>query len=175
MFSVYNDPIVIKKFITTEYCDKIINMSKHDLKTSLVNVNDILDPTIRKSENTNLTCEHVNKHIVNKCSSILRQDKFTFEPLHVVKYERGGFYRPHYDSSIYHVRPYTFIITLNDNYKGGETHFPNLNKTYKLEKGDALFFHNYTTDHLETTLSFHGGKEVLCGEKWIANLWINSR
>jgi prolyl 4-hydroxylase len=175
MFSIYQEPVVIKDFITKEYCDKIIKISKPHLKSSTVSSCDIIDETLRKSKSVGLVGEFINKPIIERCNSILGHDKSIFEPLHIVKYEPGDFYNPHYDSSIDHVRPYTFIITLNDNYKGGETHFPNLNKTYKLEKGDALFFHNYTTDHLETKLSLHGGKEVLSGEKWIANMWINCR
>ena len=97
------------------------------------------------------------------------------EDLQIVYYDKGGFYLPHLDSipSLHeNKRLYTFIIALNDNYEGGETHFPNLKKSFKLRRGDALFFNNYNTNSSTTGLSLHGGKEVLKGEKWIANLWI---
>ena len=175
MFSVYQEPKVIKNFITKEYCDEIRKISKPHLKSSLVSSCNILDETTRKSKSIDLVDEFINKSIIERCHSILPHDKNLFEPVHVVKYEQGDFYTPHFDSSSQTVRPYTFIITLNDNYQGGETYFPNLDKSYKLEKGDALFFHNYTTNRLETKLSLHGGKEVLSGEKWIANMWVISQ
>ena len=176
MFSVYQEPKVIKNFITKEYCDEIRRISKPHLKPSLVSsCNNILDEKTRKSKSVGLVDEFINKPIIERCHSILGHDKSLFEPMHIVKYEQGDFYTPHFDCGPVIVRPYTFIITLNDNYQGGETYFPNLDKSYKLKKGDALFFHNYTTNHLETTLSFHGGKEVLSGEKWIANMWVSSQ
>ena len=174
MFSVYQEPKVIKNFITKEYCDEIIKISKPHLKSSSISSCYNIDETIRKSKGVGLVDEFINKPIIKRCNSILGHDKSIFEPLYIVKYEPGGFYNPHFDSSPVIVRPYTFIITLNDNYKGGETYFPNLDKYYKLGKGDALFFHNYTTNHLETELSLHGGKEVLSGEKWIANIWVRT-
>jgi len=42
-------------------------------------------------------------------------------------------------------RLYTIMIALNDDYEGGETIFPLLNKSYKLSKGDAIFFHTVDT------------------------------
>tara|TARA_B110000261_G_scaffold19190_1_gene19238 strand:+ start:78 stop:605 length:528 start_codon:yes stop_codon:yes gene_type:complete len=175
MFAVYQEPKVIKNLITKEYCDEIRRISKPHLKTSLVSTCNILNETVRKCKSLCLFDEYINHHIIERCNSILPHDKNRFEPVHVVKYEQGDFYIPHFDYGPVTVRPYTFLITLNDNYQGGETYFPNLDKSYKLKKGDALFFHNYTTNHLETTLSFHGGKEVLSGEKWIANMWVSSR
>jgi len=174
MFSVYQEPKVIKNFITKEYCDEIRRISKPHLRPSLVD-NGVLNETVTKSKSIGIVDEFINKPIIERCHSILGHDKSLFEPLRVVKYEPGDFYIPHFDSSSVIVRPYTFIIILNDNYHGGETYFPNLDKSYKLGKGDALFFHNYTTNLLETKLSLHGGKEVLNGEKWIANMWVSSR
>jgi len=174
MFSIYQEPVVIKDFITKEYCDEIIKISKPLLKPSILD-NNIVDETIRKSKAIFLFDEFINKPIIERCNSILGHDKSIFEPLYVVKYKQGDFYKPHFDCTPVLVRPYTFIIILNDNYQGGETYFPNLDKYYKLGKGDALFFHNYTTNRLETKLSLHGGKEVLSGEKWIANMWVISQ
>jgi len=64
---------------------------------------------------------------------------------------------------------------LNDNYTGGETHFKNINKTFKLEKGDALFFSSLNYNNEITNLSMHEGKPVKSGEKWVCNLWIRNQ
>jgi len=70
------------------------------------------------------------------------------------------------------MRVYTFILALNDGYNGGETVFPNINKTYKLKAGDALFFDTLDNYNLITSKALHGGKPVKSGDKWICNLWV---
>jgi prolyl 4-hydroxylase len=69
-------------------------------------------------------------------------------------------------------RIHTFILALNDTYDGGETHFPNLNTSYKLNAGDALFFDTLNIFGWMTSKALHGGLPVKSGEKWICNLWI---
>ena len=70
------------------------------------------------------------------------------------------------------MRIYTFILALNDGYDGGETEFPNLNKSYKLKAGDALFFDTLNNYDFLTSKSLHGGKTENHGNKWICNLWV---
>jgi hypothetical protein len=69
-------------------------------------------------------------------------------------------------------RLYTFILALTDDYDGGETEFPNINKSFKLKAGDALFFNTLDNYGLDTSRALHGGKPVKSGEKWICNLWV---
>ena len=94
--------------------------------------------------------------------------------MQVLKYKPGGHYKPHQDAfkDDDNMRVHTFIIALNDGYKGGETIFPNLNKTYKLNAGDVLFFDTVDNYNLITSKSLHGGKTVEAGDKWICNLWV---
>jgi len=177
MLCVYQEPVVIKKFLPTKHCDHIIKESTKKLETSRINL-DVIDETIRKSQSTQFFDNSIGILINKKCSDILQKPEFKHEALHIVHYIKGGFYKPHFDSGGSHIhgiprRSYTFIIALNDDYEGGETYFPYLNRSFKLKKGDALLFHNYNTDGSETKLSMHGGKELLNGEKWIANLWIS--
>jgi prolyl 4-hydroxylase len=68
---------------------------------------------------------------------------------------------------------YTFILCLNDDYEGGETNFPNLNKKYKLTKGDLLHFNTLNIWNMETKFALHGGEPVSKGEKWICNVWVH--
>ena len=89
----------------------------------------------------------------------------------------GGFYKPHQDAFPHKVQPnprmYTCIIALNDEYIGGETIFPNLNKSFKLNKGDVLLFNTLNDWGYHTQKALHGGTPVESGEKWICNLWIH--
>lgn len=176
MLCVYQEPIVINKFLPTRQCDHIIKECSKNLETSKIG-SDTIDETIRKSHGTYFSDNSITMLINQKCSGILHKTEFKHEPLQIVHYTKGGFYKAHFDTGSSNVpehpkRSYTFMIALNDDYEGGETYFPYLNKSFKLKKGDCLFFHNYNTDGSETKLSMHGGKEVLSGEKWIANLWI---
>ena len=109
-----------------------------------------------------------------------------FEPLQVVRYTKGGFFKQHYDQCetyedwcisdvkrLNGVRYMTFLIYLNDEFEGGETEFPNIAKKFKPPKGDAIVFYNTNrkvTCVLPDTL--HSGLPILSGEKWIANVWI---
>ena len=68
---------------------------------------------------------------------------------------------------------YTFILALNDGYRGGETTFPNLNKSYKLNAGDVLFFDTLDNYNFITSKALHGGQPVKSGEKWVCNLWVH--
>ena len=59
MFSVYQEPKVIKNFITKEYCDEIRKISKPHLKSSSVSSCDTIDETLRKSKSVGLVDEFI--------------------------------------------------------------------------------------------------------------------
>ena len=177
MFSVYQEPRVIKNLITHEECDFLISFENEKLYNS--NISNNKQSKIRKS------IEKSHKHdsheivttIFNKCSKIVKKPVNFFERVHIVKYKIGGYYNWHRDANKEmpgYDRIYTIIIYLNDEYEGGETNFPLLNTSYKLSKGDALFFHNYNTDLSYTCLSTHEACIVKSGEKHVANFWIHS-
>jgi len=56
---------------------------------------------------------------------------------------------------------------LNDEYEGGETYFPILDKTYRLRKGDVLSFDTLDSWGRVPYKAMHGGAPVTRGEKWI--------
>ena len=111
------------------------------------------------------------------------------EKLQIVRYKEGGFYKPHYDTIekskitkdtqvMYRKagpRISTIVISLSNptDYGNGETVFPKLNRRYKLNKGDALMFHNIDKRGKLIENSFHGGDPLTYGEKKICNIWIH--
>lgn len=105
------------------------------------------------------------------------------ERLHVIKYEQGGEYQPHWD--YFHAddsrlnqsgnRIYTFIFYLNDNFKGGGTQFPLINRFIEAEKGKLVFWNNLNEDRSRNTLSKHAGLPVDDGEKWIMTCWVREK
>ena len=99
------------------------------------------------------------------------------EPLQLLRYRPGQQYRPHLDAiaGLENQRILTFIVWLNDDYAGGETHFPETGLSVRGAKGDALMFRNAHPDGRPDPVSRHAGLPVTDGEKLIASRWIRKR
>ncbi len=169
----YKSPEVIRGVITDEECEYIKSMAKEKLKPSTIGDEFVEDEEIRKSETAWLDPDdHRIQSIIAKCVD----DVTLCENLQVVRYTPGGFFKPHQDADIEHSnrRKHTFIFALNDEYEGGETYFPILDKTYRLRKGDVLSFDTLDSWGRVPYKAMHGGAPVTRGEKWICNLWVRS-
>jgi len=171
----YKGPKVHKGFVTHEECDHIMEVSKPRLSNSTIGVNKNADNTIRISQTAWLDYEDkIVRDVSERCASLYDKTLVECESLQTLKYEPGGFYSPHQDVlPLKNPRRHTCIIALNDGYMGGETNFPNLNKKFKLEKGDVLCFDTLNGIGRITDQALHGGLPIEEGEKWIANLWIH--
>lgn len=99
------------------------------------------------------------------------------EPLQVLRYRPGGEYRPHFDAipGFANPRTLTMLVWLNDDYEGGETHFPTPGLKLKGRAGDALLFRNTGPDGRRDPAAGHAGLPVTAGEKLIASRWIRAR
>ena len=105
----------------------------------------------------------------------------------VLHYRVGERFLPHYDFldeshpghareiSISGQRVVTFLVSLNDDYEGGETQFPILGKRYRGRKGNALFFWNVEPDGSPDRRVLHAGLPPTNGEKWMLSQWIRGR
>lgn len=175
----YRDPVVHESAVTREECEYIMKKARTQLKPSTVALSSVMDSKIRQSETAWLDTDDV---VINRvCRRLLQDCDRPFEnceQLQVVHYKPGGFYRPHQDAfeETKNRRMYTFIIGLNDGseYEGGETSFPNLERTYKLKQGDVLLFDTLDNYGMIPKGALHSGTPVLSGEKWIANLWVHT-
>jgi prolyl 4-hydroxylase len=180
------DIIEIPNFLTNEECDKIIELSKGNMFSSKVysQNEDLYDNKTRISEQCWLNDNNpFIKNITDKVKSHTNTHNNYFEELQVVKYKPGGFFTPHYDACVGNKsncermnkegpRYLTVLFYLNDNFEGGETIFPKINKLVKPEKGKAVIFQNVDNNGVIITQALHGGEPVKNGEKWIANKWI---
>jgi prolyl 4-hydroxylase len=99
------------------------------------------------------------------------------EPLQLLRYRPGGEYRPHFDSipGFANQRAMTMLVWLNDDYEGGETHFPTPRLKLKGRAGDAILFRNTGPDGRRDPAAGHSGLPVSAGEKLIASRWIRER
>ena len=180
------DIIEIPNFLTNEECDKIIELSKGNMFSSKVysQNEDLYDNKTRISEQCWLNDnDPFIKNITDKVKSHTNTHNNYFEELQVVNYQPGGFFTPHYDACVGNKskcerlnkegpRYLTVLFYLNDNFEGGETIFPKINKLVKPEKGKAVIFQNVDNNGIIITQALHGGEPVKNGEKWIANKWI---
>jgi prolyl 4-hydroxylase len=180
------DIIEIPNFLTNEECDKIIELSKGNMFSSKVysQNEDLYDNKTRISQQCWLNDNNsFIKNITDKVKSYTNTYNNYFEELQVVNYKPGGFFRAHYDACVGNKseckrlnnkgpRYLTVLFYLNDNFEGGETIFPKINKLVKPKKGKAIIFQNVDNNGVIITQALHGGEPVKNGEKWIANKWI---
>ena len=104
------------------------------------------------------------------------------EPLQMVKYSPGQFYKDHYDyfptKSICGKsgqRYLTIFVYLNDDFEGGSTNFPKLKLDIKPKQGTALMFWNTDMTGKVDKLLLHSGKPVNNGTKYGLNIWVRQR
>jgi len=174
---VYHEPRIVRNFISPDTCEYIVDAARKRLSPSTVSRDKVVNPTVRQSETAWLSAsDPVIKDVMERCTSHTDRPLRNCEQLQVLRYQPGGFYKPHQDCFEKDDNPrlYTCIIALTDEYEGGETEFPNLKKTYKLNKGDMLFFNTLNDWGRITPKALHGGRPVASGEKWICNLWIRT-
>ncbi len=96
------------------------------------------------------------------------------EPLQVLRYRPGGEYRPHFDAipGFANQRIMTLLVWLNEDFEGGETHFPTPGLKLRGRTGDSLLFRNTGPDGRRDPQAGHAGLPVARGEKLIASRWI---
>jgi predicted 2-oxoglutarate/Fe(II)-dependent dioxygenase YbiX len=87
----------------------------------------------------------------------------------LLKYEVGGKYRYHIDTSTDYTRSLSVIINLNDTYKGGDLIFVNQKeieiKRCKLKRGTIVFFPS-------NFMYPHGIEPVIEGERYSIVSWL---
>jgi prolyl 4-hydroxylase len=110
------------------------------------------------------------------------------EPTQFLRYGPGQEYQAHYDLirpqeeaaaaeelRVMGQRTATVLIYLNDEYKGGETHFPHLNWGFRGKSGDALIFWNISAAGERERASLHAGLPIKTGTKWILSQWVRAK
>lgn len=177
MIPIYREPTVVKNLLSDEERAHIIKEATPMLHASTVKKARVVEENVRKSETAWLSMrDPIVRDVMERCIRHTDRPLQNCEQLQVLRYKPGGYYVPHQDAFIEkNMRMYTFILALNDDYEGGETVFPYLNKSYKLEAGDALFFDTLDNYNLDTSKALHGGQPVKSGEKWICNLWVRKQ
>lgn len=176
------DVIQYGGLLNESFCNLIIEKGKSKLEKASV-VGD--DKGNRIAENCWLTVEEVpelkmlKKWIAGTTNTPIENQ----ENGNVVKYEVGGKYELHFDYFDSNVpiqleefknggnRVWSFLVYLNQGYKGGETYFPEHDLNVKPEVGKGVLWRN-TIDGKPIKEAIHAGNPVIEGTKWIYITWI---
>jgi hypothetical protein len=194
MIMIYNNsykyPYEIHDFLSSYECDIIIKKCQNKLVKSEVYKGEINE--YDKSRDS-LQCwlndsDPLIASISDRVAKLTNTNIKQQEILQVVKYNENGYFTDHFDACGRNAefckkmteyfngkdRLYTVLIYLNDDYEGGETVFPNINKIIKPEKGKAVVFKNIDHNDKIITQSLHRGNPIIKGVKYICNKWIHS-
>ena len=174
--------IEIDNYLSSSECDELILYADKQeyFKSQVLSPKGSVDSKTRKSKQLWLTDNsHIYCNKISKIASQITQLPIeNMEELQIVKYEKGGYFKAHYDPEVVYKsnindRIYTIIIYLNDNFEGGETYFKELDIYVKPKKGKAVLFKSLNNDKKILRKSFHQGQEITSGVKYMCNKWIH--
>jgi prolyl 4-hydroxylase len=184
---------MVEGFAAPEICDWLIQRARPRLSPAKVYDHDT-GGARSEGVRTNSEC-----HFSTDDSDLLflflraRMERVTELPMHameataILHYLPGQEFLPHFDfldtSSPGYAkdvakrgqRVLTFLLSLNDEYEGGETEFPVLGKRWKGHRGSALFFWNVEPNGMPDRRTAHAGLPPTSGEKWLLSQWIRGR
>ncbi len=173
--------VTLDDVISHSDCDKIIDsISNESWKPSLIGDGQTSARTSSTYWCESLYCRDNTKKLRNWVYEKIGIPDEYAEPLQLLRYNQGEYYKPHHDqnsprSSAWGPRIYTVFFYLSDVEEGGETKFSKLNISIKPRKGSVLIWSNiineYPNKRDENT--FHESLSVIKGTKFSANYWIH--
>jgi hypothetical protein len=185
----------IPNFLSNELCDQLIKY-QHENGATLGKIhsslfdeessnggNWVINPEVRHSYNVLLEHELADL-LYEKIEDILHIKRLYIEPTKIIYYPTGGQFVDHYDvipedkRFTNFSRFMTVLFYLNDDYEGGETVFPYINKTIKPEKGKAIIMWLVRQSENGPVIikeSKHRSNKITKGEKYIMNVWFHTR
>ncbi|AWF80215.1 hypothetical protein BTJ40_04980 [Microbulbifer sp. A4B17] len=190
-----NSTVLLEEnFLTIQECDELIQSSSPYLEEALIyDRNSEKYQTLKEFRSCCQTVEYLgDKHevfgsVAIRIANLLCVSQELCEPVKVVRYRKGDYFRPHFDAfgkdyldgldefDKHGQRVNSVIIYLNDEYSGGETYFQELGIKIEPSKGAMLIINNVDGNGNINPLSLHEGREITSGEKWIAVCWIRDK
>ncbi len=179
---------VYRGAFSVEECEYVIAASARLLAPSL-----IVDPQTGKARrdgyrnsltailslmDLDLAMVMINRRVAALAGCLPEQGEF----LSILCYRPGQEYRPHFDwlppgaeFDRSGQRIATALISFNDGYDGGETHFLTPDIRFKGQAGDLLVFDNVLADGEVDRSSRHAGLPVTNGAKWLGSKWFREK
>jgi prolyl 4-hydroxylase len=168
---------VIEGFASPEVCDWIVHWARPRLTPSTS-----YDRQGGRSVASHYTAspelDFVVTAVIHRIAVLTGALSTGREGTSVLRYQPGQAFEPHYDFMDPRVpelaaelaregqRDMTFLLSLTDDFDGGETDFPKAQVRYKGRKGDAVLWRNVTSAGLPDYDALHAGLATTRGEKW---------
>ena len=120
--------------------------------------------------------------VCDRVSTMLGIPTSHFEKVQVARYHTGEKYEAHYDatrkgsdtnSQVDLPRMYTVLLYLNEGFEGGHTAFPNCGADVTPQQGMGVLWRNIDDTGKVLRSSFHAGRPVQHGTKYIGTIWIH--
>jgi prolyl 4-hydroxylase len=173
----------INNIIPHDICDKIIQNFSNSLQPASVSAPGqdgfIVDSSSRLADTSPIDGPNIPplKPLAQYISKITNSPTTHQECWSLIRYKPGGKYEPHYDSfqpefTEANPRSHSFIFYLNEDYKGGETIFPNKNIKVSPKKGKMIYWKNLNSQNTCNPDTLHSGSPVEEGIKWILVVWV---
>ena len=191
------DIILVKNFMTPYECDYLIDLGEPHIKKSEVCGKGGSKPDKNRTSMTahigkmfldNDKYDPVLANIRRKAGLFSSKNEKNVEPIQLVRYHPGQFFKSHYDYLDRNVdiykeniekngqREFTFFVYLNNVPKenGGTTYFPKLSKHFQAGKGQAIFWSNMVNGE-DDKRTLHSGTELFEGVKYGLNVWVREK
>ena len=181
---------VLEQFVPPAVCEWLITQARGGLARATI-YDKSTGGTTEDGRRTNSQCDldvavgGVLTFVIRaRISAITGRQDAAMEVPKVLHYRPGETFAEHYDYlnpdepayarelEVRGQRTDTFLIYLNDDYSGGETHFPELGISHAGATGDALLFSNVDADGKPDERTRHAGLPPTAGEKWLFSQWI---
>ncbi len=181
---------IVENFVSKGVCDWIIDRARGRLSRATIYDKDTGGVT-EDGRRTNSQCDLDLAHcgvltfmLRGRIAALTQRPDPAMEIAKVLHYQPGETFAVHYDYldpnepsyqaelSMRGQRTDTFLIYLNDDFEGGETHFPNIDVSYRGKTGDAIWFANVTPRGEPDEDTIHAGLPPTAGEKWLFSQWI---
>ncbi len=184
---------VVEGFATPAVCDWLITRGRKLARPAMVFDMETGGPRQADTRsNTAAQFDLVQADVITllvqaKIAATLSVPVQVMEPVQVLHYEVGQAFATHFDHLDVTVPGYaadvelrgqriaTFLLYLNDDFEGGETHFPAIGLTHRGQRGDAMYFANVDLAKRPDPLTLHAGLPPTSGEKWLLSQWMRDR
>ncbi|HZX23451.1 MAG TPA: 2OG-Fe(II) oxygenase [Woeseiaceae bacterium] len=180
----------IEAFVSPAVCDWLVDRARRRLARATI-YDSATGGTTEDARRTNSQCD-LDIEISGVLTFVLRariaaatgRPDRAMEVPKVLHYAPGQTFADHYDwldpdEPAYLLelaqrgqRAETFLIYLNADFEGGETHFPEIGYSYRGGKGDAILFSNVDGNGRPDAATRHAGLPPTAGEKWLFSQWI---
>jgi hypothetical protein len=181
---------VIDGFVSAAACDWLIDRARGRLSRATI-YDDATGGTTEDGRRTNSQCDldletggAFTFLLRGRISAVTGRPDEAMEIAKVLHYAPGETFAVHFDylnpdEPAYAAqlanrgqRTDTFLIYLNDDFTGGETHFPKIELSHRGAKGDAIWFSNVDASGKPDEDTIHAGLPPTTGEKWLFSQWI---